>query len=117
MSKIKGFIVGTAIGASVIPAAGVLAHFGMMIASDPYVPKGDYSLKNRFECAYCWNVPESHRQYTRMRELPSGWTQDEKTLYMAHPLATYPAILVFGLLGARHRWDEKLYQIAKSNMR
>lgn len=87
--KAKGFL----IGASMVPAMGILHHC-MGYITDEWYDLENYSLKNRFECAYFTNVPESHRNFTATAR---NHVRNEK--YPVGPNFTYPAMLFAGLAG------------------
>lgn len=109
MGKIKSFL----FGAALVPLGGLLAHIGASaFEADPHA---DYSLKHRFESAYCFNTPDDHKQYT-VTEYVSGYAQESyKTKYLASPWLTYPAMLGLGVLSARRRWDKKLKDKIRGN--
>ena len=74
---------------------GLVAH-GVRFVSDEHL--SNYSLKNRFETAYCINVPESHKYYFS----ESAFYSEEpiKKRYMASPYFTYGVIGFAALIGA-----------------
>ncbi len=97
---VGGTVRGALIGAVVIPFMGLLAHAGSGI-TNTFVNDGseDYSLKNRFETAYKFDVPHKKSHYDVLYQ-DSAWNPEIATeRYLAHPAATYPAHLVFALLG------------------
>ena len=102
-TKLKGFVAGVA----AVPASLVGIHLIMGIVSDNYygfkMPEdSDYSLKYRLETAYSLNTPKEHTQYMVWNRMNSANGPDgHSTQYMATPFATYPAMLLAGLFGAR----------------
>lgn len=96
VSVFRGFVK----GALLVPALGLAAHF-MRYAGDDLL-HDDYSLKNRFECAYCFNVPNEHKFYHSSYYLNDTELSLPKcqTYYMASPYVIYPAMMLLGLRGA-----------------
>lgn len=94
-----GAIASTVIMAAVIPAGGLLAHGARKFLSDDYVHP-DYSLKNRFETAYSFKTPDSHKYY-HSTPVINGYSQETiQEKYLASPYATYGALCIYGLAGA-----------------
>lgn len=60
----------------------------------------DYSLKNRFETAFCFDTPKEHKYYYSSK-IVNGYEQDcELERYAASPYLTYGAITAGGIAGA-----------------
>ncbi len=103
-TKVKGFVA----GAMLVPVFGVATHLFMGFASGHYddftLPTDkEYSLKYRFENAYTFNVPEEHQKYIKwVRRYPGDNIVAQPTDYMGAPYVAYPAMLLFGLMGARY---------------
>lgn len=99
MSKIKETIKGFVFGAAAVPALGLVAH-AIHYAGEDWL-YDDYSLSHRFETAYSFNTPESHKQYT-YQPVINGYSngEPEKTTYLAHPLVMWPLTLGAGIAGA-----------------
>ena len=94
-----GFVVGAAGMTGLLSLGGLVVHgFGYL---DDATLGDDYSLRHRFESAYCINVPESHKYYTTYYY---DGTNDEKVSkqerYMVSPWFTYPVIVGYGALSA-----------------
>ena len=101
-SAIKGFISGAVLGCVIFCALGLAAHVfvGFWTPAIPTERCDDYSLRNRFECAFSFNTPERHKYYyDSYPDGPSGTPAGEQR-YLAHPLFTYPLILLCGIVGA-----------------
>ena len=102
-TKLKGFVR----GALLVPALGVAAHACMGGLSNNYYrfnwpTDEEYSLKYRFETAYSFNTPAEHKTYTTWDYIyRDGQREGHKTPYLASPYATYPAMVLCGLIGAR----------------
>lgn len=99
MSSIKTKATGFIIGAAMIPLMGVGAHALGAALQDGVM--NDYSLHHRFETAYSFKTPEDHKHYTFIASHDNPLADSDTHRYPASPYATYPAMLVFGLLGAR----------------
>jgi len=85
-----------AFSAVAIPILGLGVHvFRYMGNAD----LSNYSLKNRFETAYSFKTPNSHKHYMLNPKLYM-YDDYEPRPYLASPYATYGAILLFGLAGA-----------------
>lgn len=93
-----GAVQGTLIAAAVIPALGVAAHVAGYASEDT---RTNYSLKNRFETAYCFDTPDAHKYYN-VTPVVNGYSADEqiKERYMASPYTTYGTMAVAGMIGA-----------------
>ena len=93
-----GAVAGTIlVGGIIIPAGGLAAH-GVKYLGDQRLQ--NYSLKNRFETAYSFNTPESHKYYDSTPVI-NGYEQDTvKEAYLASPYATYGATGAAGIAGA-----------------
>lgn len=100
MSKFRTAFQGFILGAAIVPALGVAAHL-MRAAGDNANVGDDYSLKHRFETAYCFNTPDKHKEYT-IYPLDAHWNQGEPTTdkYMANPWVMWSLTLACGALGA-----------------
>lgn len=85
--------------AAVIPVLGLAVHGLNELGT---VRVENYSVKNRFECAYCFNVPESNKYYYStpiiFGDALNGCRQKE--YYAASPWATYSLIAGAGVAGA-----------------
>ncbi|MBD5391433.1 hypothetical protein HDR66_01350 [bacterium] len=94
-----GGLVGTIGAAGLVSMGGLVAH-GVGFVDDRDLD--DYSLRHRFESAYCVDVPESHKYYTASYyDQVKGETVTKQERYLASPWFTYPAIAAYGaLLGA-----------------
>ncbi len=93
-----GAVRGVLVGVVVIPFCGWMAH---VMGRTPYdVGVEKYSLSNRFECAYNINVGASQKYFYGTSSDWCGRPVTEKSYYLAHPLMTYPAHVLFGLFGA-----------------
>ena len=94
-----GAIGGTLVMATAVPVLGLAAH-GLGYASEDV--RNNYSLKNRFETAYCFDTPENHKYYYST-PIFNGYTasdQQSKEYYMASPYATYGATAAGTIAGA-----------------
>lgn len=110
-TKLKGFVQGVAM----VPISLAAAHAIMGVVSDNYydfkMPEDrDYSLKYRFETAFSFNTPDEHKVYmfwTRAgrADRPEGFC----TNYLMGPYATYPAMVLAGLLGAKYAARKEEY--------
>jgi len=80
---------------------GLLAHVGRYVISPYYLE--NYSLKNRFQTAYRFDVPESERTFYCTNLLDNVV---QKRGYLASPYMTYGIISAFGLFGAA--WGRQL---------
>ena len=84
-------------GGVIIPVGGLVAH-GAKYAGEETL--AGYSLRNRFETAYSFNTPESHKYYYST-PIVNGYAQETcKEEYFASPYATYGATAGAGLAGA-----------------
>lgn len=95
----KGALSGVVATAIVVPIMGLAAH-GVKYMSDERLD--GYSLKNRFETAYCFNTPKEHKYYYSTPVI-FGYEADGDTVresYLASPYATYGIIGFGGLAGA-----------------
>lgn len=98
VNTVKNTVVGaTKVGAITFVAfnaLGVAAHM-TQYCSDAHLY--DYSLKNRFKTAYCFDTTEEEKHYEYQM-----WKNDyrEETRYNAHPLATYGVLAAGVALGA-----------------
>ena len=94
-----GAVGGTLLATVAIPAMGLVAH-GMGYLGDDSLD--NYSIKNRFETAYCFDTPESHRYYYQT-PIINGYEHGDKQTkepYLASPYATYGATAAAGIAGA-----------------
>lgn len=86
-------------GAAIVPFMLGTVHGFTYTFEQDYLTD-DYSFKNRLESAYCINVSESHKYYTK-RLLPKGMAPNDakryKEIYMTNPWLTYPATIFLGL--------------------
>lgn len=84
-------------GGIIIPAGGLVAHGAKSISDENLT---NYSLSNRFETAYSFNTPESHKYYYST-PVVNGYNQEtRKERYLASPYTTYGATIGAGLAGA-----------------
>lgn len=79
-----------------INVLGVAGHVATPLMAEAHFGN-DYSLKNRFKTAYCFDTPKEEKYYEY-----EMWRADypETTRYIAHPIATYGVIAIGTLLGA-----------------
>ena len=94
-----GALGGTLATAIIIPIMGLAAH-GIKYFGDEDLD--GYSLKNRFETAYCFDTPEKNKYYYST-PIEYGYALDYDTTreyYLASPYATYGAMALGGLTGA-----------------
>lgn len=86
-------------GAAIVPFMLGTAHGFTYTFEQDYLTD-DYSFKNRLVSAYCINVPESQKYYTK-RLWPKGMAPNDtkryKEIYTTNPWLTYPATIVLGL--------------------
>ena len=108
MKKIFDFTKGIAIGLVIFCALGFVAHAFVSAFSSPTTADdcAEYSLSNRFECAFSFSTPESHKYYFS-DDIDSNESPVGKTPYLAHPLATYAFLLFCGVLGALPKKEDK----------
>lgn len=95
----KGALSGIVATAIVVPIMGLAAH-GVRYMSDERLD--GYSLKNRFETAYCFNTPKKHKYYYSTPVM-FGYVAESETVresYLASPYATYGIIGLGGVAGA-----------------
>ena len=106
MAKLRPAAKGFFIGLTIVPAMGILAH-GVRMAGEDRLGD-DYSLCHRFESAYCFNVPQEHREYT-VFPISNGYQIEEpkKDRYMANPWLIWPLTLAGGVLGAASALDKE----------
>ena len=102
-SVLQGFISGTFLGGVIFCVLGLLAHIfvGFWTPTEATDKCDEYSLKNRFECAFCFNTPERHKYYydTYPDGDSSGAPAGEQR-YLAHPAFTYSLLFLCGIIGA-----------------
>ena len=94
-----GALGGVLVTSVAIPVMGLAAH-GVKYMSDEQL--SGYSLKNRFETAYCFDTPQEHKYYYST-PIVNGYSQGEyktKEKYLASPYATYGTMALSGLAGA-----------------
>lgn len=78
-----------------ISALGVAGHVATPLMAEAHFGN-DYSLKNRFKTAYCFDTTEEEKHYDYLT-----WHSEYETArYVAHPIATYGVIAIGTLLGA-----------------
>lgn len=83
--------------AMIIPVLGFAGHM-VRYAGDCHLD--NYSLKNRFETAYSFKTPESHKYYYETPIINGYEAPTSKEPYWASPYATYGLIALAGLGGA-----------------
>ena len=94
-----GAIGGTLVTTAAISVLGVAAHSVGYISEERC---DNYSLKNRFETAYCFNTPEKHKYYYST-PIINGYEYSElesKEYYLASPYATYGTTAAGTITGA-----------------
>lgn len=94
-----GAIGGALVTTVAISVLGVAAH-GLGYIGDE--ERNNYSLKNRFETAYCLNTPENHKYYYAT-PIINGYEHEEmesKEYYLASPYATYGTTAAGAVAGA-----------------
>jgi len=106
-NKAKSFMMGAALVPASMLATGLVFPDG--VATDDGVHSSTFSLSHAFECAYSLNTPQSHKTFY-VSATNHGMDSSGTYPYAAHPLATYPAMLTLGLLGARNRWYDKILE-------
>lgn len=78
---------------------GVVAHGLGYIGEDT---RSNYSLKSRFETAYCLDTPENHKYYYAT-PIINGYAygdMETKEYYLASPYATYGTTAAGAIAGA-----------------
>ncbi len=96
---VKGALSGVIATVVVVPIMGLVAH-GVKYMSDERLD--GYSLRNRFETAYCFNTPNEHKYYYSTPVI-FGYEAEGDTVresYLASPYATYGIIGLGGVAGA-----------------
>lgn len=78
-----------------ISALGVAGHVATPLLAEAHLGN-DYSLKNRFKTAYCFDATEEEKHYDYI----TWYGEYETARYVAHPIATYGVIAMGALLGA-----------------
>ena len=95
-SAISGGV--SALGMAIaIPVLGLAGHMVKYIGDSSL---DNYSLKNRFETAYSFKTPESHKYYYETPIINGYEAPTSKEPYWASPYATYGLIALAGLGGA-----------------
>lgn len=82
-----------------ISVLGAAAHMLGYISEDR---RDNYSLKNRFETAYCLDTPENHKYYYAT-PIINGYEYgdlESKEYYLASPYATYGTTAAGAVAGA-----------------
>ena len=102
MKKIYAFVKGLVVGLVIFCALGLVAHAFVGLFSSPSQTDdcAEYSLSNRFECAFSFSTPELHKYY--FDDYPDGDSSGApagKTPYLAHPAVTYTFLLLCGIVG------------------
>ena len=105
MSKISNAAKGFVKGALLVPAMGLAAH-ALWYAGDVDLGN-DYSLQHRFECAYSFNTPDSHKTFTAAPIINGYRQESQEEKYWAHPYVMWPATLIMGAFGAAVALDDK----------
>ncbi len=100
VEKAKTFLSAAIKSTMIVPVLGLVAHFSVYCSDDCVA---DYSLKNRFECAYKINVAPEKKKYRIVSEFNGHCNVDvdKTTSYLASPWATYPAHVLLFVLGGR----------------
>lgn len=97
-TTIQGALCGALTALIVVPFMVLLAHIVVLFDS---VELYGYSLENRFEVAYCFNVPDTHTYYYSTPVI-NGYVKDHETTrerYMASPYITYGLIILGSVTG------------------
>ena len=98
-TTILGALYGALTAIIVVPFMMLLTHKVVQFDS---VELYGYSLENRFEVAYCFNVPDTHTYYYSTPVI-YGCVNDKETTrerYMASPYITYGLIILGSVTGA-----------------
>ena len=93
-----GAVSGTLAASIVIPVLGLAVH-GIRYLGDENLGN-DYSLKHRFETAYCFDTPDEHKYY-HTTPIYNGYSGDTvRESYAASPYATYGTTAFFAASAA-----------------
>lgn len=92
-----GALGGTLATAIIIPIMGLAAH-GIKYFGDEDLD--GYSLKNRFETAYCFDTPKAHKYYYSVPTNGGAGADFKLQKYMASPYLTYGTMALGGIAGA-----------------
>lgn len=104
MKKIYAFMKGVVVGLVIFCALGLVAHAFVGLFSSPSQTDdcAEYSLTNRFECAFSFNTPEYNKYYFS-EDIDSNECPVGKTPYLAHPAVTYAFLLLCGIVGVTRK--------------